>query len=65
MKLVGVYGDMGKGQFTTVTEWMVNGNIMEFIKANHVNRLELVRGFASPPFHPLKSNNSCTGQPRA
>ena len=42
---------MGKGQFATVSEWMVHGNIMEFVKDNHVNRLELVRDFFSPaPF---------------
>jgi len=48
LKLVGVYGDMDKEEFITVSEWMVHGNIMEFIKKNHVNRLELVRGFATP-----------------
>jgi serine/threonine-protein kinase TNNI3K len=48
LKLVGVQGDMEKGQFTTVSEWMVHGNIMEYINNNHVNRLELVRGFTFP-----------------
>lgn len=43
LKLVGVQGDMGKGQFSTVSEWMEHGNIMQFIKYNHVNRLDLVR----------------------
>ena len=47
-KLVGVYGDMDKGQFITISEWMAHGNIMEFIKKNHTNRLELVRGFTAP-----------------
>jgi serine/threonine protein kinase len=42
LKLVGVQGDMEKGQFTTVSEWMAHGNIMEYIRNNHVNRLELV-----------------------
>ena len=46
MKLAGVYGDMGKGQFIIISEWMSNGNIMEYIKNNHVNKLELVCGFA-------------------
>ena len=46
LKLAGVYGDMAKGQFTTVSEWMEHGNIMEYIDKNHTNRLELVRGFA-------------------
>ena len=48
LKLVGVQGDMEKGQFTTVSEWMAHGNIMEYIKNNHVNRLELVCGFTFP-----------------
>jgi hypothetical protein len=45
LKLVGVLGDMGEGEFITVSEWMVHGNIMEYIRNNHANRLELVRGF--------------------
>ena len=44
LKLVGVQGNMDKGQFTTVSEWMAHGNIMEYIGRNWVNRLELVRG---------------------
>ena len=47
-KLVGVYGDMDKEQFITISEWMAHGNIMEFIKKNQTNRLELVRGFTAP-----------------
>ena len=39
---------MEKGQFVTVSEWMVHGNIMEYIKHNHANRLKLVRDFAYP-----------------
>jgi len=39
---------MEKGQFVTVSEWMSHGNIMEYIKKNSVNRLELVRGFTFP-----------------
>ena len=42
LKLIGVHGDMNKGQFTTVSELMAHGNIMEYIRKNHVNRLELV-----------------------
>ena len=43
---------MGKGQFTTVSEWMAHGNIMEYINQNPANRLELVRDFTPPPlFH--------------
>ena len=48
LKLVGVHGDMGKGQFSTVSEWMAHGNIMQFIKNNHTNRLDLVRDLISP-----------------
>ena len=47
LKLVGVQGDMGKGQFVTVSEWMAHGNIMGYIKKNRTNRLELVRNFTS------------------
>ena len=46
LKLVGVQGDMNKGQFVTISEWMAHGNVMQYIKNNHVNRLELVRDFA-------------------
>jgi len=50
LKLVGVHGDMEKGQFSTVLEWMAHGNIMDFIRNNHINRLELVRDLA---FHTI------------
>ena len=50
-KAVGVQGDMERGQFAIVSEWMVHGNINEYIKNNHVNRLELVRNFTSPLVH--------------
>ena len=66
LKLVGVHGDMNKGQFITVSEWMAHGNVMEYIKRNHVNRLELVRDFAVPPILSLKCDeNSCMGRLRA
>ena len=48
LKLTGVQGDMDKGQFVAISEWMACGNIMEYIQNNHVNRLELVRGFTVP-----------------
>jgi len=38
MKLSGVRGDMERGQFTTVLEWMEHGNIMEFTEKNSANR---------------------------
>ena len=66
LKLVGVQGDMNKGQFITVSEWMAHGNVMQYIQKNHVNRLELVRGSAVPPIPSLKCNkNSCTGRLKA
>ena len=38
---------MGNNHFAMASEWMVNGNINEYIKANwDVNRFELV-GFVS------------------
>ncbi|KAF9644344.1 kinase-like protein [Thelephora ganbajun] len=46
LKLAGVQGDMEKGQLVTVSEWMAHGNIMEYIKKNHVNRLDLLHGAA-------------------
>ncbi|KAF9789222.1 kinase-like domain-containing protein [Thelephora terrestris] len=46
LKLEGVYGDMEKGQFITISELMIHGNIMEYIERNHVNRLELLHGAA-------------------
>ena len=52
---------MEKGQFITVSEWMANGNIMEYIKHNHVNRLELVRDPASPPASLTKTRQQLHG----
>jgi len=43
LKLIGVQEDVGRRQFVTVSEWMNHGNIMEYIKNNHANRLDLVR----------------------
>lgn len=42
LKLLGVLGDMDQGQLITVSEWMAGGHIIEYIKHNSVNRLELV-----------------------
>ena len=53
---------MEKGQLITVSEWMEHGNIMEYIKNNHANRLELVRALLPSPLPSLKRNNSCTAQ---
>ncbi|KAF9789265.1 kinase-like domain-containing protein [Thelephora terrestris] len=46
LKFRGIYGDMERGQFTTVSEWMAHGGIMNYIEENHVNRLELLHGAA-------------------
>ena len=55
LKLVGVQENVEKGQFITVSEWMAHGTIMDYIKKNHTNRLELVRGFTSPnPFTEMR-----------
>ena len=43
LKLVGVLGGIGGFRFTTVSEWMVHGNIMQYIRKQATNRLELVR----------------------
>jgi len=51
-KLVGVQEDMNNRQFSLVSEWMLNRNIMEYIENHPANRLELVRGvtFSAAPF---------------
>ena len=49
MKLAGIQGGMDRGEFITVWEWMARGNIMEYIRINPVNRLELVRGSTTHP----------------
>jgi len=48
LKFTGVRGDMEEPQFTTVSEWMAHGNIMDYIKHHYVNRLELVCDLTSP-----------------
>jgi len=48
LKLVGVQEDMKKGRFTTVSEWMAHGTILNYIEKNPANRLELVCGFTFP-----------------
>jgi len=47
LKLTGVY-NVWQGQLTTVSEWMKHGTIMDYIKYNHTNRLELVCAFTFP-----------------
>ena len=43
LKLLGVLGGIEQYQFATVSEWMVHGNIMQYIKDTATNRLALVR----------------------
>jgi len=50
LKLVGVQDDARRRQFSIVSEWMLNGNIMDFIENNHANRLELVRAVTFPRY---------------
>ena len=50
LKLVGVQDDARRRQFSIVSEWMLNGNIMDFIENNHANRLELVRVITFPRY---------------
>ena len=42
LKLVSVLKDVSEHPFATVSEWMANGNIMEYIGRNATNRLRLV-----------------------
>ena len=46
LTLVGVQEHSNKQQLIIVSEFMVGGNIMEYISENHTNRLEPVRDFA-------------------
>ena len=44
-------------QFATISEWMINGNINEFVRAHpDVNRFELVR-FRSGSYRPIIADN--------
>ena len=45
---------MDKGQFITVSEWIADGDVMEYIGKNPVNRLELVHGFTVSVTSPTK-----------
>ena len=52
LKLVGVLATMDQARFTTVSEWMAHGNIMEYIRKHAANRLDLVgvSGFLARQF---------------
>ena len=64
LKLVGVPWNMDEGHFTTVSEWMAHGNIMEYVRKNRVNRLELVRGFTVLATSFIECPGSCMEQLR-
>jgi len=42
LDLVGVPDTLEDGRFSTVSEWMANGNIMEYVRDNAGNHLKLV-----------------------
>ncbi|KAF9789247.1 kinase-like domain-containing protein [Thelephora terrestris] len=44
LKLLGVLSGFEGHQFATVSEWMVHGNIMEYIRKHSTNRLSLLHG---------------------
>ena len=59
LPLIGV--TMSEGQFAMVSDWMVNGNINDFVKAHpDTNRLELVG--PTQGFTVLDSNSLTIGQ---
>lgn len=64
LRFVGVKGDMAKGQFVTVSEWMARGNIMDYIRKNTANRLDLVHDYPFPAAPPTKTRKSYAEQPR-
>ena len=43
LELLGVLGGIEQYLFATVSEWMVHGNIMQYVRNNATNRLALVR----------------------
>ena len=42
LDLIGVPDTLEEGRFSTVSEWMTNSNIMEYVRANAGNHLKLV-----------------------
>ncbi|KAF9642475.1 hypothetical protein BDM02DRAFT_2092823 [Thelephora ganbajun] len=45
LELIAVDIDPQTGTFSMISELMVNGNIMEYIRAREANRIRLVRYF--------------------
>ena len=56
LPLVGV--TMTENRFVTVSEWMQNGNITQFLENGNANRLELVSILFRLLFVPLMIDNS-------
>ena len=65
MKFAGVLGGIEEGQLSTVSEWMMHGDIMKYIEKDYAHRLELVRDSTFPAAFSTAMYNSCTGQPNA
>lgn len=42
LNLIGVPDTLAEGRFSMVSEWMVNGNIMEYVRKNSGNHLKLL-----------------------
>ena len=42
LDLIGVPDALEDGRFSMVSEWMANGNIMEYVRSNAGNHLKLV-----------------------
>jgi hypothetical protein len=49
LKFLGVRGDIGRGQYSFVSEWMARGNIVQFIRNYSPNIPGLVRALTSFP----------------
>ena len=63
LKLIGV--DVKERLLITVSEWMVHGNIMEYIANNETSRLGLVRCVVSPRILSLKTAIAAWGSLRS
>ena len=60
LPLIGAMMQMSEGHFAMISEWMVNGNIGDFVKAHpDVNRITLVSlRFESPYFRSVYSSKN-------
>jgi len=48
LELIGVNVDPQNGTFSLISEFMVNGNIMDYIRVNEANRIRLVSVISAP-----------------